>query len=456
MNQHDIEKTLLVQDHQRKKVSEKLMELDQQLDRVSKTEDENRQNLNELDEKLDQFFKEIGVDRDKLNLDTIESEIKIEEDELAQIEKKLYQFKPIETIEYTTWEEYKEKVNLYIDKYNIDVTVDPIQQILTPQQFVQISRKYREQFEKDRWDKWDYIFVGSAGILATITDYFWVATPKTSSITERLHRLKPTWQKEKERDPRAKVPYDEKGKGGRYHRINTPGHDPVLGFIFGVIDIMRGDFTKIKNGKITFKSNLSNLPNPVYNPIEAIIKQFLHLVSDVATPMGLPIPFASAFQLLNVGSRSKEKTATISQLSSWMYSQGYDLRHFVTMAITPATIEIFLRAYLMMRHYTEYGETKFSLTSSPKYRSMFLAAHAIACAGNMGKIIYKKGNPLAINYAEWLALFRYLLPSIKYWLTDKHKHIEKLYEESWSELLQDSQNMYESISKRDLQIIRLS
>lgn len=52
---------------------------------------------------------------------------------------------------------------------------------------------------------------------------------------------------------------------------------------------------------------------------------------------------------------------------------------------------------------------------------MLLSAHAIACAGNAGKIILMDGNPLAFNYAEWIALTRYLLPSIKYWLLDKHR-----------------------------------
>jgi hypothetical protein len=79
----------------------------------------------------------------------------------------------------------------------------------------------------------------------------------------------------------------------------------------------------------------------------------------------------------------------------------------------------------MLRHYSEQGETKINLASHPKYRSMLLAAHGIASLANAGKIALRQGNPLAINYAEWMALLRYLIPSTKYWVFDQHRlHFE--------------------------------
>ncbi len=463
MKQNDIEKAIVVQKDQLDRASGKLSELTKQFINVSDTEKENRNDLNALDTKMAQMLAELGIDRNQLNLEGVQSKVELEDSELAEIEKRLYKFEPLETIEYTNWEEYKEKVNLYIDKYDIDLSIDPIAQMLTPQQFVQIDQKYKQQFEKYKWDKWDYIFVGSAGIIATITDYFFVAIPKImtsgvykdqkgSVITEWLHNVKLPPALQKWLEDVSKVPYDH--TGGADHRFDTFGHDPVLGFIIGTIDIMRGGATTLKGGKIGFGSGLAD---PVLNPLEAIIRQFLHFVSDVTTPRGLPVPFASVFRALNFGSfpRPNGKTATISQLALWMYHHGYDLRHFATMAITPATIEIILRSYLMIRHYAEEGETKFFLASSPKYRSMLLSAHAIAAAGNAGKIALMQGNPLAINYGEWIALFRYLLPSMKYWLFDKHKEINKIYETRWEELLQDSQRIYDFASSNKIQMVTL-
>ena len=134
-----------------------------------------------------------------------------------------------------------------------------------------------------------------------------------------------------------------------------------------------------------------------------------------------------------------------------MYVNGYDLRHFIVSGITPATIEIILRAYMMLRHYAEYGEVKLVLGSHPKYRSMLLAAHSIAALGNARKIALAQGNPLAFNLAEWMALFRYLLPSVKYWVFDQHrmqlKHLEGLNGIAWAELLQNTTNLLQRVAE---------
>lgn len=90
--------------------------------------------------------------------------------------------------------------------------------------------------------------------------------------------------------------------------------------------------------------------------------------------MGLPAPFMSLLQSIN-GRHFGTEGHTLGEVGRWMYLNGYDLRHFLVSGITPATIEIILRAYVMLRHYSEKGEVKFSLSSNPKYRSMLLAAH---------------------------------------------------------------------------------
>jgi len=346
---------------------------------------------------------------------------------------------------------------------NLDTTL-PWEALLSEEDIKLLTQEdYAQQY---KWNKWDYVIVGAAGIIASLTDYFWVSIPKTittgryagqkgSIITEWLNRIKlpPPFQKQLETD--ANVPYDNTGGGD--HRIDTFGHDPVLGFIIGTIDIMRGGATTIKGGNISIESGLAE---PV-GPLDALVKQFLHLLSDVTTSKGLPVPFASIFRSLNFGSFPipNGKTATISQLALWMYHNGYDLRHFITMGITPAVIEIIIRLYLMIQHYLEKGETKFLLASNPKYRSMLLLAHAVACAGNAGKIALYQGNPLAINYAEWLALFRYLVPSIKYWVFDKQKlrimYFNNIIDSNWDQLINSSQALLEKTYMDNLPIIPL-
>lgn len=358
----------------------------------------------------------------------------------------------LKTIQFHNWSQFVRDSQAYCLAKGTE-SVLPWEAMLTDEDVTQIkAESYAAQYQ---WNKWDYVIVGTAGVLAFLTDVFFVAIPKTmtagtymgqhgSIITEKLQSLKlppsvQSWLKNHPED--VITPYDHTGGGD--HRIDTFGHDPVLGFIMGTLDIIRGGATTIKWGDIAFETGLAA---KVSNPLTALITQFLHMLSDVATPRGLPVPFASVMRALKVGSFQDPsgKTLTLSQMTLWMYHNGYDLRHFVTMGITPATIEIVLRAYLMIQHFSLHGEVEFRLADNPKYRSMLLSAHAIACAGNAGKIALMQGNPLAINYAEWLALLRYLVPSLKYWLFDcrqlKLEHMERINEQAWQELCQSSDN----------------
>ena len=173
--------------------------------------------------------------------------------------------------------------------------------------------------------------------------------------------------------------------------------------------------------------------------------------------MGLPAPFMSLMQGINIGSFG-EKGRTVGEVARWMYLEGYDLRHFIASGITPAVVEIVLRAYIMIRHYSEHGEVKFDLALHPKYRSMLLMAHGIATAANAGKVVLTK-NPLAVNYAEYMAFIRYLIPSLKYWLFDQQRfrleHMEKINESGWNDLLDNSDRLFGAIAKQNFLLISL-
>jgi hypothetical protein len=175
--------------------------------------------------------------------------------------------------------------------------------------------------------------------------------------------------------------------------------------------------------------------------IEAILTQIGHLLSDAFTKMGLPAPFLPLLQFFNVGSFG-EKGRTLAEVARWMYLQGYDLRHFLVSGLTPGVVEIILRAYIMVRHHAEHGATPIHLAGNPKYRAMLLASHGIAALANAGKVALCQGNPLAVNYAEWMALFGYLIPSVKYWVFDRSRlkleHLERLTDEEWSGLEQQT------------------
>jgi hypothetical protein len=367
-------------------------------------------------------------------------------------------------LEFSSWTQFCTDSMAYCEEIGLDVTL-PYDALLSEADLQDIKEDvYQAQF---RWDKWDYIFVGFAGVVAAVIDCLVVGIPqditsgryrgqKGSDLTAWLKKFKLPENLQKWLELNSKAPFDQ--TGGANHRIDTPGHDPVLGFIFGVLDICRGTSTTWKGGNAASETAQQFSGQGL---TEALIKQFIHLMSDAFTSKGLPVPFASAFRLLNVGqfTRSNGRTASISDLALWMYHHGYDLRHFLTMSTVPASIEVILRAYIMIRQYVEGEDLKFLLAGNPKYRSMLLSAHAIACASNAGKIYLAAGNPLAINYAEWLACLRYFMPSIKYWLFDKQRirldQFEQIADCEWDRVLQSSEGLLKASIQRHHKIVAL-
>ncbi len=97
------------------------------------------------------------------------------------------------------------------------------------------------------------------------------------------------------------------GISGANHRNTVLGHDPLLGWIFGTMNIMTGTITKknlilesyeVENNLISGNTNFAFIVNASIRNIEAdyriliasIVAQAIHIGSDAFTKMGLPIP----------------------------------------------------------------------------------------------------------------------------------------------------------------------
>jgi hypothetical protein len=379
----------------------------------------------------------------------------------------------LKAIGFKDWQSFVRQSQIYDLQHGLN-PLAPYEVFLSETDLKKLAHEQKYYEAQLVWDKWDYIFVGASGVLAALTDVLLVGTPKTSPLTTWLKNFDTTtkagqtdWFSQWARDleQACKVPYDAQpfaGMSGKTHRFQSLGHDPILGFVFGILDIMRGTVTGFSYDKLTSLHSFATHPvssDISINLIEALLKQIGHLISDVATPMGLPAPFMTLIQGINIGSFG-EKGRSVGEIARLMYLNGYDLRHFLVTGITPAVVEIVLRAYIMLRHYSEHGEIKFDLASHPKYRAMLLMAHGIATTANAGKIILMNGNPLAINYAEWIALIRYLIPSLKYWLFDQHclrlEYMEKINESGWNDLLENSDRLLGAIARTNFPIITLS
>lgn len=232
----------------------------------------------------------------------------------------------------------------------------------------------------------------------------------------------------------SKVPYDAQdnrnttirveGLSAYYHRLLQLGHDPLLGFIFGVVDILTGRMTTIdKAGNIVSQVMENYADRKESDIFAAFAKQVIHFKSDVTTAMGLPVPLMSLFNLLQFGSIGEEEQ-TIAEIVQGMYYEGYDFIHFCSMSIPAMIVEVIVRLGYAIKRIREGHAVKDSLPLSlnrekhPKLATMLFIAHAGATAANAGKIYFVQ-NPVAINYPQWIAFAKYSYSQLKWVLLEK-------------------------------------
>lgn len=253
----------------------------------------------------------------------------------------------------------------------------------------------------------------------------------------------------------AKVPFDRvagygdvlPGLGAKTHRVHTFGHDPLLGLVSGTLDIMKGTMTGVsKTGQVT---SVPVAPPLTSNPFEALAIEVMHLLSDAPTQMGLPLPGWTALMTAPVGNLGGK---AINEHARQMYLRGYDSWHFLTMATVQLTIHLVLRSYWYLRGQFDHGwardvDHEAHVAASertgdhPRFRALYLAAHGVAAADNIGKLIAYGGNPLALNYALWLSFLREFFPWVSQRqasptdvLTDRAKANQLAIDDGWPAL----------------------
>jgi hypothetical protein len=313
--------------------------------------------------------------------------------------------------------------------------------------------------------RYDYAVAGAAGIFAGLADIFLVQVPKhpgflgrpaaeggwlSNIIKQRSNKLLPEdtvhWL-----EGEYPVPFDAStgnglavpigGLGPRTHRMQSLGHDPFLAWLFGVRDVLMGEFTAIgSDGHIVIQSI------PGWEPAEFGVGLFVkiveafklvagHLLSDVATPAGLPPPLfglAQFFQQDAIGDHS------IADVARAMYRSGYDFRHFLAGGVTVAIIEVFVRTAWTVRELLEGKKLMDALpVVGPRLRSGLFLSHSVAAAVNAFKVAVTH-NPLSLNWAQWLAFFRYLLPQTHWLLVGRESaraaFVQEKLDDSWKQL----------------------
>lgn len=281
-----------------------------------------------------------------------------------------------------------------------------------------------------------------AGIVASVIDIVFVGTPEVvkiyrggenfdgSILTKVLRSVGSGDDKLSEIfrwcSDKCKVPYDISAVAGVVspdnHRLRGFAHDPLAGVLFAVADIILGTTTTIDNtGNLRVIINKNDYPD--IEKYLVLMYYFGHLISDVGTARGLPIPGFFLTQFFTTG-----EDKSIARIAEQMYKDGYDLRHMASMS-TPVVIKnLIIDLYIKLSetevadHVKTIAEKEIDNNRKDIYRySLRLVSDAVCCGGNVLKFFLPPtmGNMTALNLVEWISLLKNTIINLKYQFRDK-------------------------------------
>ena len=315
------------------------------------------------------------------------------------------------------------------------------------QQNKEVVRLMNAEFNQiHHLDKVDVAIGALAGMVGAAVDILMVGIPEktpeglkagslSNYIRDYFDRKFPEEEMQKLANSKeSKVPFDAQdnrhttirveGLSAYYHRLLQLGHDPVLGFIVGVADILTGRMTTIdKTGNVVSQVMENYAGRKETEIFKALAKQIAHFKSDITTSMGLPAPFMSLFNLLQFGNIG-EYDQTIAEIVQGMYYEGYDFIHFCSMSIPTMLVEVIVRMGYAFKRISEGHAIKDSIPVSlnrekyPNEATMLFLGHSAATAVNAGKVAFTE-NPMAINYPQWIAFTKYSYSQLKWAVMEK-------------------------------------
>ena len=339
--------------------------------------------------------------------------------------------------------------------------------------------RHIEEFNREySLDAWDYAIAGTCGLVAGMLDILCVRSPVRSTAAKFSTPLEGTFNRAVQEAFNRILPPDVShklsesfrigsadtsmkskltsfsGKLSPYnHRLKELSHDPVLGFIFGVYDMMNNSCTIIENGRIaTYSSMQAN--NFGENIFYAVGRMFGHLASDINAPsasgnrgMGLPAPFMGLLSMLR---GMKINGESVGSNIEYMYLSGYDMRQFTVSSIPVAIMEVLLHALWVIKGMNEGKSLWHSLSQTlpgnvhKKFRIMMAASYGVLCALNAGKI-HVTHNILDVNYAAWMGLIWNGFHALKWALLDKRFMLWESFERKELARLENTVNKLEEL-----------
>jgi hypothetical protein len=309
------------------------------------------------------------------------------------------------------------KAEEYLCERGIDIDQDPLLQVLNAQEIIDIADAYRRKYGQIGWDRADYVVVTLAGCVGALMDMLLVKIPGnpkflsglpqgyalTTWIRENSHRIREDYlepikklaEKHGGTPPKSR---ESNGVVAEEERNKADSQDSSLFvFIFGVLDILRYTGTSIDDrGNMVVSRRLAGVSD--HERTLAFTKLLLRLFSDVFASVGIQPPF---------GSLLGDDQVSWQEVSSYLHAHGYNVRQFLLMGIVPATIELIVKGYWLLKHFDHQEKLA---PIKVKLTSMLLLSHTIALSGNLVKIgVIFQINPFMLNWNQILRCFPLML-----------------------------------------------
>lgn len=309
----------------------------------------------------------------------------------------------------------------------------------------------------------EYVVSSVSGILSAIIDVVFVGTPEVvklykggenfdgSILTGLLRKigkdsngeLSPILQFLSDK---CKVPYDIPAIKGvvtpNNHRLRSLGHDPFLGLFFAIADILMGTTTCIDNSG-NLKILISQKNVPITEKFLSVFYYIGHIISDLFTARGIPVPGAFLTQFFTNGTSEN----SLAKIAERMYLDGYDMRHFASMSTPVIVKNLVVDSYLAITEQPvglpiSLAEKEYhDLNRRLKREKMMFISNAVATTGNAVKFLAppNSGNPCALNMPQWMEMIRSSIQVVRIAMRDRtvESAIENriAIDENWKKLM---------------------
>lgn len=356
----------------------------------------------------------------------------------------------------------------YGARNQLQAAQDPFQHLMSDTQRIALEKRIREEFSLKgaNCDKYDYMIAGTCGLIGGLVDILFVGLPgkgalgkladdATDTLVEKFAGLV-GWRgaNNPERstasaigflERKFRVNYDQSTGAdvGRLftmstknHHVKNLAHSPdLIGLFFSLLNQFTSTSTFIADGKIisidtkTFELQGSNFVSKIF---AGFANWLGHLFSDMAGSSGavgrgsgIPMPFYSLLQLINVGEFGQHRQ-TFATVAVRVFEEGYDLRHGLALSIPVLITELLTRMMWSVKQAFYHDRPLLECLPSaanPELRRMLMIAHGSLCMMDAADAAIRSGGEivqfmLRSNLVAWARFSTLALKEVRAWYAE--------------------------------------